>query len=98
MRALAIPLLLTACATAPPPPGAVVDEARLAQAVTPGRSTRAELLATLGPTRAIVFDSGYEAWLYQVPAGPGRYSEYVVLLDPRGIVAKARRRAADEIK
>ena len=96
MRALAIPLLLTACATAPPPPGAVVAADKLEQLVQPGRSTKAELLATLGPTHAIVFDSGYEAWLYQSPAGPGRYSEFVVLLDPQGVVRKVRRRAADK--
>lgn len=97
MKALPALLLLAACASAPPPPGTLVDESKLAQAVVPGRSTKAGLLAVLGPTRAVVFDSGCEAWLYQIPAGPGRYSEFVVLLDPRGVVAKARRRAPEQI-
>ena len=99
LAALCCGLALAACASAPPPPpGTVVAEDKLMQAVQPGRSTKAELLAALGPTRAITFDSGYEAWLYQIPAGPGRYSEFVVLLGPRGVVAKARRRAPEEIK
>jgi len=68
---------------------------RLEHTVQPGR-TRAELLAALGPTHAIVFDSGYEAWLYQSPAGRDRYDEFVVLLDPQGVVRKVRRRAADK--
>jgi hypothetical protein len=88
--------LLAACASNPPPPGTVVATDKLEQLVQPGRSTKAELLATLGPTRAIVFDSGYEAWLYLSPADPGRYSECVVLLDPQGVVRKVRRRAADK--
>lgn len=87
--------LLAACASVPPPPGTVVEESRLVQAVQPGHTTKAGLLAALGPTRAIAFDSGYEVWLYQIPAGAGRYSEFVVLLDPRGVVAKVRRRAPE---
>jgi hypothetical protein len=62
-------------------------------AVVPGRTTRADLLATLGQTKSVVFDSGYEAWLYEIPAGGGRYAEFVVLVDPHGVVAKTRRRA-----
>jgi hypothetical protein len=88
--------LLAACASTPPPPGTVVAADKLEQLVQPGRSTKAELLATLGPTHAITFGSGYEAWLYQSPAGPGRYNEFVVLLDPQGVVRKVRRRAADK--
>ena len=50
------------------------------------------MLATLGPTKAVVFDSGYEAWLYMAPAGADRYTEFVVLLGPDGVVRKTRRR------
>ena len=90
-----MPALLAACVTPPPPPGAQVSEAALAQAAIPGQSTRASLLAALGPTARIAFDSGYETWLYQVPAGSGRFSEFVILLGPDGLVRKTRRRAAD---
>jgi hypothetical protein len=84
--------LLTGCASEPPLPGTPVPEEKLAE-VIPGHTSKAELLSMLGKTRAVVFDSGYEAWLYEIPAGGGRFAEFVVLLDPHGIVAKTRRRA-----
>jgi hypothetical protein len=83
--------LLAGCASAPLP-GTSVPQERVAQ-VVPGRTTKAELLATLGTTKSVVFDSGYEAWLYEIPAAGGAYSEFVVLLDPHGVVKKTRRRA-----
>lgn len=87
--ALAALLLLAGCASAPLP-GTVAREA-LAARVVPGQTSRRELLATLGKTRSVAFDSGFEAWLYEIPAGAGRYTEFVVLLDPRGVVTKTRR-------
>jgi hypothetical protein len=84
--------LLAGCATGPATPGAQVPAERLAS-IVPGTTTRAELLATFGKTNSVVFDSGYESWLYQSPAGGGRYAEFVVLIDPAGIVVKTRRRA-----
>jgi len=96
-RLLATPLLATVllagCATAPATPGTQVAAERLAAAIVPGRTTKAELLAAFGKTRNVVFDSGYEAWLYQSPAGGGRFAEFVVLIDPSGVVAKTRQRA-----
>jgi len=58
-----------------------------------GRTTKVELLAAFGPTKSVRFDSGYEAWVYQSPAGGGRFSEFVVLIDPAGVVSKTRTRA-----
>ena len=86
-------LMLAGCATAPAPMGAAVPEAKLAAAIVPGRTTRAQMLAALGPTKFVHFDSGYETWLYQAPADGGRFAEFVVLVDPAGIVRKTRRRA-----
>jgi hypothetical protein len=51
------------------------------------------MLAALGPTKFVHFDSGYEVWLYQSPADGGRFAEFVVLVDPAGVVRKTRRRA-----
>jgi hypothetical protein len=96
MRPLACLCLLAAlagCAATPAPPGAQVPAERLAQAVVPGRTTKAELLATFGPTKNVVFDSGYETWVYQSPAAGGSFSEFVILLDPSGVVRKTRRGA-----
>ena len=89
----ALMLSLAGCATAPAPMGAAIPEAKLAAAIVPGQTTRAQMLAALGPTKFVHFDSGYETWLYHAPAGGGRFSEFVVLVDPAGIVCKTRRRA-----
>ncbi|MCS0611071.1 hypothetical protein NX773_23195 [Massilia solisilvae] len=87
--ALCAAVLLAGCASAPLP-GSVARE-DLAARVVPGQTTKPELLATLGKTRTVVFDSRFEAWLYEIPAGAGRYTEFVILLDPQGVVRKTRR-------
>lgn len=89
-RFLFMALLLAGCATSSAPPGTQVPAERLQQAVVPGTTTRAQLLAAFGPTKRVVFDSGYEAWLYQSRSGAGRFSEFVILINPAGIVAKTR--------
>ena len=85
--------LLAGCAAAPAPLGASIPAARLDNAIVAGQTTRAQMLAALGPTKFVHFDSGYEAWLYQSPADGGRFTEFVVLVDPAGVVRKTRRRA-----
>lgn len=35
-------------------------------AVAVGRSTKAEVIAALGKTTVVSFDSGYEVWVYQI--------------------------------
>ena len=91
----ATPLLLAACAVTPPaPPGTVVPDVKASQ-IQPGVTTKAQLLAMLGPTTSFRFDSGVEVWRYLLP-GPGGqapYGEYVVVIDPRGVVSKTRRAA-----
>ena len=94
-------LLLAACASAPPPPGTLVSAAaaaRLADSAATGVLTRADLLATLGPTRKVVFDSGFESWLYRVPAKGVSWRELVVLIGPDGVVRKTRLRAPEAAK
>jgi len=93
LRLLLCAALLAGCATQPAPPGSIVAAERLAATVVAGRTTKAELLAAFGPTKSVRFDSGYEAWVYQSPAGGGQFSEFVVLVDPSGVVSKTRTRA-----
>lgn len=94
---LALCACLAGCATgggeqpSRTPATAVPAEARAA--VTIGRSTKAEVLAALGKTATIVFDSGYEVWVYRLPeaADPqARAAEFVLLFDPAGLLAKTR--------
>ena len=89
---LSVVLVLGGCATGAKEPGTIVAEDRFAQLVVPGRTTRADLLAAFGPTKAVRFDSGYETWLYESDAGAGRRTELVLLLDRAGVVQKIRRR------
>lgn len=95
---LAVASLLAGCAGAPAPPGAQADQSRLATATVPGQATKASVLAALGPTRTIAFDTGYEVWLYQAPRGGAMFSEYVVLFDPKGVVSKVRQGAPVALK
>ena len=64
--------------------------------VVAGTSTKANVLAALGPATVVKFDSGYEVWAYRdKPARavvPG--NEFVILFAPDGIVKKARTRPA----
>lgn len=88
-------LAMAGCATTPQsPPGTVVPQARLEQTIQPGVTTKAALLAQLGPTTSIRFDSGYEVWRYLTPGPAGNYGEFVLVIDPRGVVARTRRAAA----
>lgn len=93
-RALIASLLLAGCATGAAPPGTQVPAERLQRAIVPGSTTKAQLLAAFGPTKNVVFDSGYEAWVYQSPVGGGRFAEFIVLIDPAGVVSKTRTRTA----
>ncbi|MBC7453355.1 MAG: hypothetical protein H7335_06560 [Massilia sp.] len=86
----ALAMLLSACASAPPPPGAQASDQRPAAAAIPGQSTRASVLAALGKTHKVAFDSGYQTWLYQAPRTGGRFAEFVILFDPQGVVRMTR--------
>ena len=94
MRFLFMMLLLSGCAGTPAPQGTQAPAERLQQTVIPGSTTKAQLLAAFGPTKHVVFDSGYETWVYQAPASGGRFSEFVVLINPAGLVTRTRTREA----
>jgi len=90
MRApVAFALLLAGCASAPREEIRTVPLEALTQQVVGGRTTREQARALAEPEQRIVFDSGYEAWMYHYPA-PGGIGEFVVLFAPSGVVHKTR--------
>jgi len=95
--------LLAGCATMDVDPDqtftkAAVIPPRAAEArIEPGKSTKADVLAALGKTTEITFDSGYEIWVYHVKdeaRREARAAEFVVLFAPSGVVTKTRTRPA----
>jgi len=89
-------------------PGTAVVTAAAGANIVVGKTARADLLAALGKTTSIRFDSGFEVWIYKYrnrvrPAAPdgdngdngnNGDSEFVVLLSPSGVVHKTRVRTA----
>ncbi len=63
-------------------------------AVTIGKSTKADVISALGKTTVVRFDSGFEVWVYQYRGGAPGVNEFVVLFAPSGVVAKTRIRPA----
>ena len=103
---LAVSVLVAGCALLPPPgptepPPLGPAEIRSAQgaqdALTIGKSTKADVRAALGEAVVVDFDSGYEVWVYrerpldkaQAKPPPSR-TEFVLLFDPSGILARTR--------
>ena len=74
-------------------PSAAANDAaiRAQHSIGVGTSTKSDVLATLGRTKAIRFDSGFEVWAYEIK-DPARVqeSELVVLFAPSGIAIKTR--------
>ena len=74
--------------TAPPlAPQAAMDM------IAPGKSTKADVSATLGNAIVISFDSGYEVWVYRWPGADKTTraaTELVVLFEPSGLATKVR--------
>ena len=83
-------------ARAPPfrDPGMSMQSAK--DLVVLGQSTRADVLAALGPATVVKFDSGSEVWVYRArsPESKIEPAEFVLLFAPSGIVKKTRLRPA----
>ena len=89
--AIAICASIAGCVAAGPP-YAVIAAGNPGDAITVGKSTKADVAAALGKTTEIRFDSGFEVWAYQFQGeAPGR-REFIVLFAPTGVVAKTRSR------
>ena len=76
------------------PRAKVIAEDRARTAVTVGKSTRADVIASLGETLVISFETGYEVWVYRL--GRVRGAEFVILFAPSGVVSKTRIRTAPQ--
>ncbi|MDB5874814.1 MAG: hypothetical protein JWQ07_4256 [Ramlibacter sp.] len=75
------------------PPAAALD------AISAGKSTKAEVAAALGKAVVIPFESGYEVWVYRWKGAKKTTraaTELVVLFAPSGIARKARIRPGYE--
>lgn len=74
--------------------------------IVPGRSSRADVIALLPEAKPIRFESGYEVWIDRVkpqkkrgarePDDVAERPERIVLVDPSGLVTKARLRLPPE--
>jgi hypothetical protein len=92
---------LCACVAGCAAPGSsltAVSDHDARDAITIGKSTKSDVIAALGTTAVVGFDSGFEVWVYQVTSGmpanlvwrkPGT-AEFVVLFAPSGVVTKTR--------
>lgn len=100
--ALGASLWLSACGslnaggTAPPFRDATMSLQNAYDTMVPGKNTRADAMAALGPATEIQFDSGYAVWVYRArAAGPDAdRAEFVILFAPSGVVKKTRLRQA----
>ncbi|MFZ6646034.1 hypothetical protein ACO0LO_09975 [Undibacterium sp. TJN25] len=91
---------MAGCATSPPPRADITHIAPAAtqSLVTVGQN-KADVIATLGKTKTLRFDSGVEVWVYyysdpgagirQPPQADGN-AEFIVLFSPSGKVLKTR--------
>jgi outer membrane protein assembly factor BamE (lipoprotein component of BamABCDE complex) len=52
--------------TATATPANTISAHNAKDAITIGKSTKADVIAALGKTTVISFDSGYEVWVYQI--------------------------------
>lgn len=62
--------------------------------IIPGQTTKADVVAALGNTTAVKFDSGYEVWVYRAGSRESSASkaEFVILFTPSGVAKKTRLR------
>ena len=64
--------------------------------VVAGTTSKADVVAALGPATMISFDSGYEVWVYRAKSrgSAENTAEFVVLFTPDGVVKRTRIRPA----
>ena len=64
-----------------------------------GKTSKADVMAALGPATVIQFNSGFEVWVYREKSrtAPEKKPEVVILFAPDGIVKKTRLRPGNAV-
>ena len=96
LAACAGPGLFSAGTEAPPFSNPALSMQSANDSITPGKTSKVEVMTTLGATTVINFDSGYEVWIYRAKSREPAETkaEFVILFSPDGIVTKTRLRPA----
>lgn len=80
-------------AEAPLRPGEIISAHSAKDTVLIGKSTKEDVRAALGEAVVVDFDSGYEVWVYRErlrDKAPPPRTEFVLLFDPAGVLARTR--------
>ena len=79
---------------APPFSNPTLTMQSASDSITVGKSTKADVMAALGATTVINFDSGYGVWVYRAKSREPAEAkaEFVILFSPDGVVRKTRLR------
>lgn len=73
--------------------GQILSAQAAKEAVSIGKSTKADVRAALGQALVVDFDSGYEVWVYRErlkDKAPPPAAELVLLFAPSGVLSKTR--------
>jgi hypothetical protein len=74
-------------------PAEILSAHTAQDAITVGKSTKADVRAALGEAIVVGFDSGYEVWVYRERLReklPPPATELVLLFEPSGVLARTR--------
>ena len=90
------PGLFNAGNDAPPFSNPALSMQSASDSIAIGKTSKADVMAALGPATVINFDSGFEVWVYRAKSREPAETkaEFVILFAPDGIVRKTRLRPA----
>ena len=90
------PGLFNAGIVAPPFINPAMSMQNASDSITPGKTSKADVMAALGAATVIHFDSGFEVWVYRAKSREPveAKAEFVILFTPNGVDKKSRLRPA----
>ena len=100
LAACAAPGLFNNGAEAPPFSNPTISMQNASDTVTVGKTSKADVLASLGLATVINFDSGFEVWVYRARSRElaEAKAELVILFGMDGVVKKTRLRPANLVR